>query len=214
MDLAGIRAVFLDAVGTLIVPHPSAAETYAVAGRQFGSRLDVSAIRRRFRDALRTWDARDEAVGWRTDEAREERRWRNVVGQVFAGEISHNAIDACFAELFAHFGRPEAWRVIPETAVLVRSLTERGLVVGVGSNYDRRLHAVLDGFPELAPVKIRVISSEVGWRKPAPEFFAAVARAAGCASGAILFVGDDERNDLEGASQAGLRVMPWPPLKP
>ena len=40
--LGDARAVFFDAVGTLLHPDPSAAEVYAGVGRRYGSRLSVS----------------------------------------------------------------------------------------------------------------------------------------------------------------------------
>jgi putative hydrolase of the HAD superfamily len=66
----------------------------------------------------------------------------------------------------------------------------------------------VEAFPELAPVRGRVvISSLVGWRKPAPQFFDALVAAAECDRDQLLYVGDDERNDLDGATAAGLRAV-------
>ena len=63
---------------------------------------------------------------------------------------------------------------------MLRDLAGRGLVVGIGSNFDGRLLGLVDAFPELVPARGRcVISSLVRWRKPAPEFFAALTAAAG-----------------------------------
>src|SRR5262249_58881218 len=90
---------------------------------------------------------------------------------------------------------------------VLEELRRRGLVVGVASNFDSRLRRVAAGLPELAPVDRFVISSEVGWRKPARQFFDAVVREAGCAPGEVLLVGDDTTNDYEGASAAGLRAL-------
>jgi putative hydrolase of the HAD superfamily len=77
----------------------------------------------------------------------------------------------------------------------------------MASNYDARLRSVAAGLPELRPLRHLVISSEVGWRKPAPEFFAALCERTGLAPGAILFVGDDPANDYDGATAAGLRAV-------
>src|SRR5437660_2707613 len=48
-----VRAVFFDAVGTLLHPEPPAGAVYAVLGRRFGSRLDPGAVAGRFRTAFR-----------------------------------------------------------------------------------------------------------------------------------------------------------------
>src|SRR5205823_12064018 len=86
-------------------------------------------------------------------------------------------------------------------------LGRRGYILGLESNYDRRLRRVVAGTPGLQPIRQLVISSEVGWRKPAPEFFAAVCRAAELPAEQIAFVGDDRDNDYDGARRAGLRAI-------
>ena len=77
----------------------------------------------------------------------------------------------------------------------------------MASNYDSRLHKVMAGKPELRPIQHVIISAEVGWRKPAAEFFAAVCRIVGLQAGQILYVGDDLVNDVRGAQAAGLRAI-------
>ncbi len=51
--MLAIRAVFFDAVGTLIHPEPSAAKVYGEIGRRFGSRYSAAAIATRFVAAFR-----------------------------------------------------------------------------------------------------------------------------------------------------------------
>ena len=77
----GTRAVFFDAVGTLIHPDPPAPSVYAEAARRFGSRLDLPAVAARFRAAFRRQEELDHAGGLRTDEAREVARWRAIVAE-------------------------------------------------------------------------------------------------------------------------------------
>ncbi len=52
-----------------------------------------------------------------------------------------------------------------------------------------------------------MVSSAVGWRKPAPEFFHAVAETLQLPANAILYVGDDRGNDYVGAVNAGMRAL-------
>ena len=47
-----VRAVFFDAVGTLIHPQPSAAAVYAAVGRRFGTRRTEEEIAARFPTAF------------------------------------------------------------------------------------------------------------------------------------------------------------------
>ena len=140
----------------------------------------------------------------RTSEAREVERWRRIVGQVLDDVTDP---DACFQELFEHFSRPEAWRCDPNAATTIATLARRGYVLGMASNYDQRLRSVVAGLTALHPLQHLLISSEVGWRKPALQFFLAVGQACDLLPERILYVGDDVANDFEGARAAGLRSV-------
>jgi putative hydrolase of the HAD superfamily len=201
-------AVFFDAVGTLIHPDPPAPVVYAAVGRRYGSGLDVEAITARFRIAFRRQEAIDCLSGWRTDEDREYARWRAIVAEALTDVTDP---DACFGELHAYFARPDAWRVQAEAGLTLQTLAERGWHVGIGSNFDARLRGVVAGLPELRPVRSLVISSEVGYRKPAAPFFDAIGQKAQMAITRIVFVGDDLANDYGGAYAAGLRAILFDP---
>ena len=59
----------------------------------------------------------------------------------------------------------------------------------------------------MATIEHRVISSVVGWRKPAPQFFAALAETLQISVNEILMVGDDINNDILGAVEAGMSAV-------
>ncbi len=211
-SLPGIRAIVFDAVGTLIHPEPPAPVVYAEVGQRFGSRLAPSAIALRFASAFRQQEDIDRELGLRTSEAREVQRWQQVVAQVLDDVTDW---EGCFRELFEHFSRPQAWRCDPDAAATIAELANQGYVLGMASNYDRRLRSVAAGLAELEPLRHLVISSEVGWRKPAAEFFRAVCQAVAVPAGNVLYVGDDPVNDYEGARAAGLQaVLLEPQAKP
>lgn len=196
--------VFFDAVGTLLHPEPPAPAVYAAVGRRFASRLDEAAITARFRAAFRRQEEADCAAGLRTDEAREVARWRAIVREVF-DDIPDT--ETCFRELYAHFARADAWRCLPETAEVLDALAARGHQLGMASNFDRRLRGLVASLPALRPIKHLVLSSEIGWRKPAPEFFARMCRQVASPPEQILYVGDDLTNDYEAARSAGMRAL-------
>jgi putative hydrolase of the HAD superfamily len=205
---AGIRAVFFDAVGTLLFPRRPVSRTYAEVARRHGATLPEQQIRERFRVAWDRQDRLDQLACWRTDEPRERARWRAIVAET----MPEAPAGACFAELWTWFSGPDAWAVHPAAPDLLLELSDRGLAVGIGSNFDARLLRLVDQIPALAPVRGRtVVSSVAGWRKPAREFFAALVAAAGCEPSQLLYVGDDLGNDLEGASAAGLRAVLYDP---
>jgi putative hydrolase of the HAD superfamily len=206
--LHGIGAIVFDAVGTMIYPMPPAPILYAEVGRRFGSNRVAAEIAPRFITAFAREEAIDHANGLRTSETREIERWRRIVGQVL-DDVSDQ--DACFRELFEHFSRPEAWRCDPDAAATIETLVQRGYALGMASNYDQRLRSVVAGLAALRPLQHLVISSEVGWRKPAPQFFLAVCQAFDLIPERILYVGDDLANDFEGARAAGLLSVLFDP---
>jgi putative hydrolase of the HAD superfamily len=208
MERQRIRGVFFDAVGTLISPEPPAALVYAQIGRHYDSSLACETIRQRFATAFAHEEKFDQLTGFRTSEEREHQRWRNIVGAVL-DDVKDR--EKCFQELYRHFSLPGAWQVDPEGAAVAAELAQRGYLVGLASNYDRRLRNVVEGLPELRYVTRLIISSEVGWRKPSPGFFAALCAAAGLPPGQILFIGDNLANDYEGARAAGLQAIVYDP---
>lgn len=200
-----VRAVFFDAVGTLLFPNPSAPAVYADVARAHGLALTVAEVRERFIAAYRTEEEADVVVGWVTSEERERDRWRRIVFDTLTGVTDPQA---CYESLFAHFASPAAWKLAPDATDVFAALQARGLLLGLGSNYDDRLWSVLAGFPQLDPLRDRVlISSAVGVRKPGAGFFRAVAESAGCDVSEVLFVGDDFGNDYEGATAAGMPAV-------
>jgi putative hydrolase of the HAD superfamily len=206
--LAHVRAVVFDAVGTVLFPNPTASRVYADVAARHGLHLEPSVISPLLWAQFRIEDDLDRSNNWATDEHRERTRWQNIVRAALP-----DASDELFEELFQHFALPSAWAVPDDAARTLAALRDGGFRVGMGSNYDSRLRAVVDGTPELAPVRERlVISSLVGVRKPAGGFFEAVVAAAGCEPSGILFVGDDPENDYAGATGAGLRAVLLDPL--
>jgi putative hydrolase of the HAD superfamily len=198
----GIAGIVLDAVGTLIKPAPSVAEAYAGAAHRQGVTLDTEEVRARFQVHFQTDDVHAEQGILSTDEATERRRWRKIVAGVLP-EIPET--ERAFDELWEHFGRPESWRCFPDAAPALKGFKAMGLLLCVGSNFDRRLRGVMQGLPELAPwVDSLVISSEVGFRKPHPLFFQAACEHLGLPPEQVMCVGDDMETDVRGAIRAGL----------
>jgi putative hydrolase of the HAD superfamily len=207
LSSCSVRAIFFDAVGTLIHPEPRAPDVYAAVGRRFGSSLSPEIIQARFKNAFQREEEADRASGLRSSEGHERSRWRRIVAEVLY-DVDETA---CFAELFAHFARPESWRCDPQAETVLRELTNQGFLLGMASNFDSRLRGVVAGRPELAQLRHLVISSEVGWRKPAPAFFEAIAGLVALPPERILYVGDDRENDFEGARAAGMRALLYEP---
>jgi putative hydrolase of the HAD superfamily len=201
----GVEGVLLDAVGTLIEPDPPVADVYRSAALAQGVDVAATEVKARFHQHFRN-DEVDEALGpLRTSEEVEARRWRRIVASVLP-EVPDP--ERAFLELWGHFGRPSAWRCFPDVRPAVNALLTHGIGVRIASNFDGRLRAVVAGLPELSGLaEALVISSEVGLRKPHPEFYLSACESLLLPPSRVLSVGDDPENDVYGPCRAGLRGL-------
>lgn len=203
--LSPVEVVLFDAVGTLIEPDPPVAEAYRAAGRRYGSTLSPEVILRRFRAAFAKQERLDETEFFdRTDEPRERRRWQAIVGEVF-DDVADSA--GLFDDLWRHFSMSNHWRLCAGAADCWRELSERGLKLGIASNFDARLETVCRGLKPLDECRQFFISSQLGVRKPNRAFFAAIAEQLKTPPERILLAGDDLGNDYYAAHAAGWKSV-------
>ena len=196
-----LQAVVFDAVGTVMYPFPSVAEAYQNAlATHCGLQTDSSLVRRTISDALQQRSATEDLS---TNENAEREFWAELIRTLCPNS---DGFQACFDQLFEHFARPDNWRCFPDVVDLIPSLHQLGLKVAIASNFDRRLNRVCDGLAELSDVDCRIVSSLVGFRKPAPEFFDAVVIETNVPAANTLMVGDDPINDIHGAVSSGFQA--------
>jgi len=191
--------VLFDAVGTLMFPDPPVPEVYAEAGRRAGSSLSVEQIASRFRAAWSSQLAVATDSDLHTSESIERQRWRDLVSEVF-DDVED--VTPLFQSLWEHFARPTFWRLFEDVSPVFERLAHAGVPVGIASNFDVRLRRIAAGTPALERCRI-FISSEIGYRKPSPRFFADIERALGQKAGDLLLVGDDPAADVRAAREVG-----------
>jgi len=201
-----VAVVVFDVVGTLVEPSPSVAVAYQQAACRHGLTVDVTVIQQRFKAAWRRQEAIDAAAvpAFATSRGREAKRWQAIVDDVFEGAAPAAAI---FADLWEHFGRVEAWKPLAHGRDLVRLAIDAGVTVALASNFDERLLTIAERIEPLSWVPHVFASSEIGWRKPAPEFFRWIEHRLGCGPDEVLLVGDDPELDVAAARRAGWRSL-------
>lgn len=108
------------------------------------------------------------------------------------------------AELFDRFAKASAWAVYPDVAPALLALRERGLRLGVISNWDSRLPGLLAQL-DLAPFfEVVCFSAQVGVEKPHPKIFYHCLETFGLEPGCVLHAGDRQIEDVEGAQAIGM----------
>jgi putative hydrolase of the HAD superfamily len=96
--------------------------------------------------------------------------------------------------------RPDALEVLAR----VRSL---GYRLGILSDCTIELADAWDALPVAGLVHARVLSCEVGRRKPDPELFALIAAGLGAKPAQCLYIGDGGGRELTGASRCGMTAV-------
>ena len=207
-----IRWIVFDVVGTLLAPTPSVGAIYHEIGRRFGSGYSQAELEARFHAAFKESDfakflpveAWSDPAQYQTDEVSERRIWSNIVTSVLDDVRDR---EACFSEIFDRFAKAESWRLLPRVERGIKALKDAGYRLAVASNFDARLHHIMDGIPALRLIEQRVISSEVGYHKPSLHFFRNAEKLLGAQPLHIIMVGDSMVNDVQGARNAGWRAV-------
>jgi putative hydrolase of the HAD superfamily len=201
-----ITTVFFDAAGTLMRPVRPVGESYALFAARYGMNVPAPEVSARFRGCFGSAPplAFPAAQGNGIQEL-ERAWWKELVGKVFEpyGPFPH--FDDYFTELFAYFARADSWRLFPETRQTLTALKRRGVKLAVISNFDSRLLAILEGLGVSSEFESILISSRIGYAKPALEIFRHALERHRTTAAEALHVGDSVEKDAIGAQNAGIQ---------
>jgi putative hydrolase of the HAD superfamily len=205
--MARARAFVFDVGGTLIYPADPVGETYAKFAHRYGVRLQAEATTTAFRQAMKSGVPR--AKGAIPSNGDDRVWWKQVVKQsmgdkTFADEAAFNSF---FEEVYQFYAKPEAWGVYPEVFEVLEALRDHAVDLVVLSNWDARLHTVLDGIGLGEYFSQRFISAELGWEKPDPAIYRHVAEILRVPATGLVSVGDDAQNDVNGPKKAGWQAI-------
>jgi putative hydrolase of the HAD superfamily len=206
-----IRVVFFDAANTLFHVEGSVADIYLRHAVAFGfsqTPKSLAAIEQAFARAFREAPP---PVFATADPARikqsERLWWFDIVHHVFYRVGMFERFDQFFEQVFQVFENPESWRLYPETSTVLAQLRAEGVELGIISNFDSRLFPVMRGLGIDALFDTVTISSLAQAAKPAPKIFQLALDKHAVEPVEAIHVGDDLRDDVEGASKAGLHAV-------
>ncbi len=201
--------VFFDAAGTLFDVRGSVGEIYARYAQRYGQQVDPQALQHAFAHQFRQQPpmafARSLSAGERL--VQEKQWWRDLVQDVFTDFGEFPRFADYFEELFEFFRTADAWELGRDTKPTLVALKQRGLRVGVISNFDARLYDVLRALELLDYFDSIHISTEVGAAKPEAAIFAAALHDNQLIASQALHVGDSLRADVQGAQAVGLQAV-------
>src|SRR5262249_30401324 len=122
--------------------------------------------------------------------------------------VAPAAAEAAAGELAAEHARATLWRVaMPGAAAALAALRARGFRVGVVSNADGRVAALLEAAGLAPHLETIVDSHHEGVEKPDPEIFRRALARLGVPAERTAYVGDIHSIDVLGARAAGLAAI-------
>lgn len=198
--LKSVRCVSFDAGGTLLHPYPSVGEVYEEIAQAHGCDCSAAALDRGFQSAFISV-RKDRAIT--NPEERERDFWRRVVRRTLElATVSVLNFEPLFADIWEAFAHANRWRIKADAISTLRILRRRGYQLAIISNWDRRLHTVLEETGLRGFFDVVVISSEAGYEKPEAEIFRLAEDAFDADPSECLHVGDSRSNDVEAATAA------------
>jgi putative hydrolase of the HAD superfamily len=202
-----VRAIVFDAGGTLICPARPVGETYAKFAHRYGVKLAAAATDAAFFKAFKACSPREKNTV--PSDGNDRAWWKLVVRRSLPEAVfSDTAIfEEFFEAVYLHFAKTEAWEVYPEVMEVLEALRDYPVDLVVLSNWDSRLHPVLDGHGLGEQLPRRFISTELGWEKPDPAIYRHVTERLDLPPGSLLSVGDNARNDVEAPRKAGWQTL-------
>ena len=200
-----LRAVFFDVGNTLLFPHPSVAHVVREVLAEAGHAHDLSAI-----DALMPLvDAyyedryRTDDTFW-TDECETSQVWIGMYSLLCRKLGIADEAETIAQRVYDEFGDPAHWCAYADVGPAFARLRQRGLGVGIISNWDRRLENLLTGLGLGVLIDTVVSSAAVGLHKPDPRIFELACERLGVAPEEAAHVGDHHYADIVGASAVGM----------
>jgi putative hydrolase of the HAD superfamily len=186
------RAVFLDALGTLVELEPPWISLRDMVPSEVSDEQLVEALKAEMAYYKEhAHEGHDEAS---LAELRER----------CAAIVSHKlGMDVGVDELVAAI----RFSAYPDAVPALSALRDRGLRLVAVSNWDCSLPRVLEGCGLGEMLDGTITSAEAGARKPDPAIFEQALELAGCDASEALHVGDTAEEDVEGASAAGIRSL-------
>lgn len=204
-------ALLLDAMGTLIGLRRSVGHTYADVARRHGVMVEPAAIDQAFPSVLR--QAPPLAFpGLEGPEllSAEHQWWGQRIQDTLrstGGDLDEFELPPQLAlELFERFAEPDLWRVYPDVIGPMGRWHGAGLRLAVVSNFDQRLHGLLEALGLAQLLELVVVSSAAGATKPSPLPFQLALEGLGLRPDQVWHVGDSPE-DVAGARAAGITCL-------
>jgi len=200
MSFNSINTISFDATGTLFDPMPSIGGIYAEILQQHDVFLFEPELEMRFMAEFHKSRSAPLTI---VDESHEKHRWHSVVRGILGDDFS----EPIFENLWETMAEGYRWKPKSRVFRTLEALKERGFRMVISSNWDKRLHRILEEL-RLAPFFEKVfVSTELGEEKPNEEFYRKIAEELKAEPETLLHVGNSPANDYKPALRSGWNAL-------
>ena len=207
------QVIYVDAVGTLFGVRGSVGEQYAKIAMDFNVSLDPRLINRAFYEVFQTAPRIAFPNLPQSDiPIAEYQWWRSLAEKTFSqtGDLERFLdFEGFFKSLYAYFATAEPWFIYEDTRLALDAWHQQGITLGVLSNFDSRIYAVMENLGLKDYFSSVTISTETGAAKPDSLIFeVALAKHQIEKSPDLAWhIGDSFGEDYMGASAAGITAF-------
>ncbi|MBI4485723.1 MAG: HAD family hydrolase [Acidobacteria bacterium] len=202
MTLGRTKAVFFDVDFTLIYPGPMfRGEGYQAFCGRYGMTVDPAKFGQAVISAAPLLDSPEDAP---YDAEIFVAYTRHIIEQM-GGDGPH--LEACAREIYAEWAACQHFELYDEVPAVLGWLAAAGVRIGLISNSHRCLASFQSHFELQGLISATVSSSDHGFMKPHPSIFRAALQLVDVAPAEAVMVGDNVRQDVEGAQRAGMRAV-------
>ncbi|MBI3953467.1 MAG: HAD-IA family hydrolase [Chloroflexi bacterium] len=202
------RAVLLDFYNTLVHFDPPRERIQREVGARYGLALEEAALRRAYAAADDFWNSQNIASPASRRSPEEQRhffaRYQQLILKEAGAPVSLELAGHIFDEVRRY---PSQWVSFDDVAPALEALRRRGCALGLVSNVQRDLTALLERLGIAPHLDFVVTSAEAGLEKPHPPIFRLALQKAQVEASQALHVGDQYSSDVLGARGVGIRPL-------
>ncbi|MEC4804043.1 MAG: HAD-IA family hydrolase [Jaaginema sp. PMC 1079.18] len=204
------KVIFLDAVGTLFGVQGTVGEVYSKIAHEFGVTTDPTALDTAFTTAFKAAPPLAFPGAEVVEIPNLEYQWWLDVSQktfeTVGARENFNHFEEFFDRLYSYFATPHPWFVYKDIVPVLETWKANKIALGIISNFDSRLHMVLEGLELAKYFQSITVSSFVGAAKPERAIFTAALNKHQCEPHQAWHIGDSINEDFDGAKSAGLKA--------
>lgn len=128
--------------------------------------------------------------------------WRDLYLEV-ASEYTNESATESYDGLYDYYAKAESRTLSPHFLTFINRLRECGKTLGVMSNFDSRVHNVVEELGVTSQVDFIYSSCDIGYRKPGVKFFSTIAEKYNFNPKDIVYIGNNQEEDFYAAREAG-----------